>query len=175
MKIVDADKRSAKYWKLKAKKKKFQTAKDILAAAQEYIDLTYEYPVYTYKPHMYEGEIIYSKTPIMRAMTLQDLCRFMGITFQHWIKLGESEDQEIADAVKHVEAIIYAQKYTGAAAGIFNSALISRELGLAEHVNYTREGEDKIEIKFIAAKDGRPANPEDMEDDDPQPEIPDDI
>ena len=51
--------------------------------------------------------------------------------------------QEFSAILTHVKHIIYNQKFTGAAAGLFNQAIIARDLGLTEKTDITSGG-DKI-------------------------------
>jgi hypothetical protein len=86
-------------------------------------------------------EVIINK---MRAMTWHELSVFLGVNnryFQEFRRTVEERDDQISRDFSHViswiESILYAQKFSGAAAGLLNPNIIARDLGLA----------DKSEIK----------------------------
>lgn len=64
----------------------------------------------------------------MRAMTLEGLCVFLGINRETWYLYRKRED--FIGVTKHVEEIIYHQKFAGAAAGLLDTRFIARELSM---------------------------------------------
>lgn len=66
----------------------------------------------------------------MRAMTITEFCVFAGITSQTFFNY--EKEQAYFDITAHIRDIIYSQKFTGAAAGLLESNIIARELGLAD-------------------------------------------
>jgi len=71
--------------------------------------------------------------------TIQGLCIYLGVNnlyfrdFKKSLKVKESEiDKDFSLIITHVEDVIYNQKFSGAAAGFFNSTIISRDLGLKD-------------------------------------------
>lgn len=76
--------------------------------------------------------------PTARPYTKEGLCLFIGIdtkTFDNY----SNENKERAESYKdffpiasRVKAIIYNQKFEGAAVGAFNASIIARDLGLAD-------------------------------------------
>jgi len=66
----------------------------------------------------------------IRPMTIGGLCLFLGIDETTWRKWRDRED--LSPITARVDAIIYEQKFAGAASDQFNANIISRDLGLAD-------------------------------------------
>lgn len=73
--------------------------------------------------------------PKMRAMTLQGLCVFLGISNQNFYEYEKRS--EFSEIISRIRGVIYCQKFEGAAAGLLNGNLISRELGLTDKQDVT--------------------------------------
>lgn len=71
------------------------------------------------------------KVPKPRAMTIQGLCLFIGISRETWSQYRK-QNHDFSDIVADAEDIIRTQKFEGAAANLFNPNIIARDLGLAE-------------------------------------------
>ena len=67
----------------------------------------------------------------LRAYTLGGLCIFIDISTQTWYGWRETR-QDLVDVMAWAEDTIRDQKFIGAAAGLLNATIISRDLGLAE-------------------------------------------
>lgn len=67
--------------------------------------------------------------PKTRAMTVQGCCLFIGITTETWGRYCKP-DQDFSGITKNVDMTIRTQKFEGAAADLFNSSIIARDLGL---------------------------------------------
>ena len=78
----------------------------------------------------YQGKVISAQLPKMRAMTLTGLCIHLGISLDTW--LNYKAKPVFSEIIEFVEAVIYDYKFTGAAAGLLNHAIIARDLGLAD-------------------------------------------
>lgn len=72
----------------------------------------------------------------MRAPTIVGLCIYLGISTETWYTWKDARE-DLSDIQQAAEQIIYEQKFSGAAAGLLNHAIIARELGLV----------DKTEVK----------------------------
>jgi hypothetical protein len=62
--------------------------------------------------------------------TQKGLCLFLGITEETWNQYKKKKD--FSEIVTRVNDIIFIQKFEGATVGAYNSAIIVRELGLAD-------------------------------------------
>lgn len=148
--------RNNEFWKLRAKhgrQKIFSTPPDLEAAAIEYFEaITTENNALL--QHDYVGgfakEVRIKKH---RPMTIAGLCIFLGVNtaylreFEEGLKNdeGEYKDQQAKDfsaVICWIRDVIWANKFEGAAAGLFNANIISREIGLADKV----ESNNKTEL-----------------------------
>jgi hypothetical protein len=71
----------------------------------------------------------------MQAMTIKGLCVFLDISYQNWTEYCARA--AYSEVCEWAEAVIYQQKFTGAAAGLLNPAIIARDLGLADKSDHT--------------------------------------
>lgn len=71
--------------------------------------------------------------PKMRAYTLQGLCLYLGCSRSSLYDLERSKD--FSDIITRIRDVIYTQKFEGAAAGILNSNIIARDLGIGERLD----------------------------------------
>lgn len=110
---------------------KFETAEQLWHAACEYFDWNADNPLFESKAFAYEGVVSIEPIPKMRAMTLSGLCMFIDVSFQTWTE-WRANRPDLAEAIARIEAVIYRQKFEGAAADLLNQAIIARDLGLAE-------------------------------------------
>lgn len=112
---------------------KFKTAADLAQACHEYFTWVEENPLWEAKLVSYMGDSEIVKVPKMRAMTLKGLYAFLGIEEVTWFEWRNRQKAiHLAKVVPYVEKIIYEQKFSGAAAGILNAMVITRDLGLKE-------------------------------------------
>lgn len=94
-----------------------------------YFEWVEEHPVICIDVIKYGGEVTMIDVPHPRPMTKAGLCVFLGIHRTTWHK-WRGREQEFSDVVATVDDIIFEQKFSGACVGLFNPALIARELGL---------------------------------------------
>ena len=130
------------FWKQRSshgRKPIFATPDDLWSAACEYFEWVEANPLRETKLFSYEGEIIEGEIPKMRAMTIQALCFFIGISRQGWSEYKAKQD--FSEIVEEIEAVIFSQKFEGASGGFLNASIISRELGLADKQDITTNGE----------------------------------
>lgn len=94
-----------------------------------YFEWVEAHPVKTVDIMKYQGEVTVIDVPRPRPMTQLGLCVFLHIQPETWRRWRKREEP-FADVVATVDGIIYEQKFAGACVGLFNPALIARELGL---------------------------------------------
>ena len=126
-------KKGNKFWEARSshgRKPIWDNPEDMLAACIEYFEWVEDNPLWETKPMIAQGDIQDAPTAKMRAMTLEGLSVFLGIARSTWDNYREKDD--FLGVVQYVEAVIYEQKLTGAAAGLLNSNIIVRELGLKD-------------------------------------------
>lgn len=120
-------------WKLRndpVKPMRFQTPKDLLDACIEYLTWLESNPLIEEKAFAYQGEVTIARLNKMRMPTFEGLYVFLGIAQETWSNYRKRK--QYAPVVEHVTSIIRDTKLTGAAAGLLDSGLIIRDLGLAE-------------------------------------------
>lgn len=83
------------------------------------------------------GKLI--KMPKKKPYTLDTFCLFLGVSPSYFRTLKSNvingknpPNASLLTVFEHVEGIIKSQKFEGASSGLFNSAIISRDLGLVD-------------------------------------------
>lgn len=110
---------------------KFDGPEKLMAACLEYFQWVEENPLFEGKAFSYEGAVTIASVPKMRAMTIGGLCLFLDIARSTWDEWRKSRP-DLSEVITRVEAAIYEQKFTGAAADLLNPNIIARDLGLAD-------------------------------------------
>lgn len=148
------------FWKARSKHGRnpiFANSNDLWDACQEYLQWVEDNPLYEAKVCSYQGANVIENVPKMRAMTIQGLCIFLDIDQTTWKEYGKKED--FSRIVTRVEEIIYAQKFTGAAADLLNANIIARDLGLRDKQDMEHTGKDggpienKWTVEIVKAED----------------------
>lgn len=125
-----------RFWEARSshgRKPVFEDADALWSAAVEYFDWVEDNPL--------DADLRFSSNPRPRAMTLEGLRIFIGISTSTWYNYCEKKDfLEVTEAIGE---IIRTQKFEGASAGYFNANIIARDLGLKEQTeNDTRHSFD---------------------------------
>lgn len=121
----------------------FENAAQMAEAAAAYFEYVVQTPLYSEKLFAYQGGVTRAQEPHMRAMTIKGLCTFLGISESTWKSYRDRADYQ--ELVTTIEQIIYTQKFEGAAAGLLNASIVSRDLGLAEQKQLTGKDGGPIE------------------------------
>ena len=143
---------------------KFEFADQLWSACIEYFEWVEENPLYEDKLVTFQGAATHEPVAKMRAMTLAGLCLFLGISRETWNEWRSSRP-DFSDTLREAEAVIYQQKFSGAAADLLNPNIIARDLGLAEKSEHSgpNGGPIKTEVSAdeaferLAARLGSPA------------------
>ncbi len=128
------------FWKKRSKHgrgKLFKTPELLWEAACEYFKEVDENPI---ERNDFKGkdaeEVIYK---LQRPYTIQGLCLYLDCGVNYFNQFEGNldpkkrpEDKDFSLITTRIRQIIYYQKFDGAAAGIFNSSIIARDLGLAD-------------------------------------------
>lgn len=113
----------------------FKTPDDLRAACLRYFEYVHENPLLEEVVAGKDAKrVTLSK---MHAMTVQGLCIVIGINRETWYEYAKKDG--FKDVCAWATDVMFAQKFTGAAAGLLNHAIIARELGLADKVEQTGE------------------------------------
>ena len=92
----------------------------------------------------FQGMATHEPVAKMRAMTLAGLCHFLDIDQRTWA-LWRASRADLIPVITRAEAVIYEQKFSGAAADLLNANIISRDLGLADKSELTGKDGGPIE------------------------------
>lgn len=121
------------FWKARTtigRSRLYEDKEALLAACMEYLQWAHDHPLYTSHVVTFQGSATLKDVPKMRATTIQGLCNFLGIVTETWRTWGKEE--VFSAVVKHVNDLMYQQKFEGASADLLNSNIIARDLGLAD-------------------------------------------
>ena len=142
------------FWKIRAtsgRGKIFDNPDQLWKAACKYFKWTEENP-------WYRGEAVKSgdltgliiQVPVARPMTVEGLCIFLNIqtkTFNYYAS-GDESYKDFLPIAMRIKEIIRTQKFEGAAVGVFNASIISRDLGLRDSQDITTAGEKINKLEF---------------------------
>ncbi|HEV7333237.1 MAG TPA: DNA-packaging protein [Flavisolibacter sp.] len=144
-----------KFWKFRERHGRYKTFEDpeeIWRQACEYFEWCEQNPLITIDFKGNRAKKV--KIPKMRPFTMKGLCFYLGIGESTWDNYRKRE--EFRDVVNDIERIIYVQKFEGAAAGLLNANIISRDLGLQENISAniekTLQGLSDAELELLASK-----------------------
>jgi len=131
------------FWRLRSKHgrdKLFETPELLWEAACEYFEWCEANPLKETKAFAFQGVVTTAELPVMRAMTLSQLCFYLNCneayfrTFKSQLPKGEEDFNTV---IESIEKTIYNQKFQGAAANLLNGNIIARDLGLKEQSETT--------------------------------------
>lgn len=135
------------FWKARSshgRKPIFSSPEQLRTAALEYIEWVENNPLQEEKIFCFQGVITRTTANKMRAMTINGLCLFLDIDPMTWAEYKKKDG--FSGIVREIEAAIYEQKFSGAAAEMLNPNIIARELGLADRSELTGKGGGPIPI-----------------------------
>lgn len=144
------------YWTMRkrhGRKMAFESSEALWNKCVEYFEWIEANPLKESKLVSYQGESKLQEVPRMRAMTIEGLCLFIGITRETWIQY-RSKPNGFSEIVSDVDEIIREQKFTGAAADLLNANIISRDLNLMESHSHEISGKngDPIRTEDVSAE-----------------------
>lgn len=123
-------------------KQKVESAEDLWSIFMDYIKHSDSQPVV--EPKLFNGKdgLRDGNLNKIRPYTLNGLCNHIGMSPYTWDLWKKQEKEKLIelkettsmflDVLLQIESIIYDQQYQGAAVDIFNTAIVSRKLGLAD-------------------------------------------
>lgn len=118
------------------RKRIFEDPQDLWDACCAYFEWATDNPLLEAKLVSYEGANELVAVPRMRAMTLRALCVFIDVDWTVWSHWRLNRE-DLAPVIAAVDDIIYSRKYEGAAAGMLNPMLVTRDLGLIDRREQT--------------------------------------
>lgn len=114
----------------------FTTPDEFLNAAAQYFQWCEDTPILEEQINVWQGSVIRSNVKKTRAFTKTGLANYLGIPASRLVQYKE-RDEEWTEVVEIIEQVIYTQKFEHAAAGLLNSTMITRDLGLAEKQDFS--------------------------------------
>jgi hypothetical protein len=133
------------FWKARAKHgrdKIFETDDILWESACEYFQWVEDNPLNEEKLFAYQGEVTRGTIYKMRAMTIDGLCLFLGVSYQTWLDYTNRKD--FIEVTSRVESVIKSQKFAGAAADLLNANIIARDLGLTDKKELSGSAENPL-------------------------------
>jgi hypothetical protein len=128
----------------------FETAEQLWIACVDYFEWVEENPLFETKIAQSGGIPTKIKVPLARAMTQEAMCLHIGITDETWRNYRERED--FFGVTTRVDAMVYTQKFEGAAANLFNANIIARDLGLKDKQQYEVNNVTSLSREQLEAK-----------------------
>lgn len=129
----------------------FASSDALWAACIEYFEDVAANPLPEEKAFAYQGEVKSHITYKLQAMTLTGLYIFLDIDESTWRDWRTIDD--FSRITTKVEQIIYNQKFTGAAADLFNANIIARDLKLRDAVDTNHSGAIAMEMDYSHLND----------------------
>ena len=143
------------FWKARAKhgrSKIFSSPNQLWVAACEYFEWVDENPIMESKLVSFQGVSKLEKLPLMRAMTMEGLTRFLSVNtvyFNHFesaLDLSTKQGKDYSKVVCEIKEVIRDQKFVGASAGLLNPNIIARDLGLADKKELSSDPENPLTL-----------------------------
>ena len=129
------------FWKARAKhgrSKIFSSSIQLWNAACEYFQWVEDNPLKESKLVSFQGVSVIEELPLMRAMTIDGLTRFLNVNsvyFNHFesaLDLDKKQGKDFSKVICEIKEVIRDQKFCGASASLLNPNIIARDLGLTD-------------------------------------------
>jgi len=141
----------------KGRSRTFETPEDLMVACEEYLQWNEANPLLAAQPFHFQGTIIMAEVPKPRAPSIVSLCTNLGIHRHTWQNYRKSEEFDLVCI--EIEGRMSEYKFQNAAAGLMNSTIIIRDLGLTDksevnstgtvtHVNYSPADYKQAELEL---------------------------
>ena len=108
----------------------FSSPEEMAMRAYEYFEWCGEKVMLEEKVSFFQGDPSSAFVAHKRPMTQAGLCIFLGVGVSTWHDYKKKP--AYSEVIKDIESVMFEQKFSGAAIGLFNANIISRELGLAD-------------------------------------------
>ena len=161
------DHRKRKIWqfhKSTGAPRRFKTPAALWKAAVSYFEWVEANPLHEQVLVTNRGEWERVDLERPRAMTKESFAMHIGITTTGYRKYKKRP--EFADTCAAIDAVIYDQKFTGAAANLFSAVVISRDLGLREKSELSGPGGGPVETVSLDPEQYAKIRQKMMDDDD---------
>lgn len=155
---------------LKHNPRKFETQEELIELFMEYVEYMDTQSFYEDKAFTIGGKIEHTKLKRGGPLTLTSWLLYINLDMSNWYS-NYRDNEDFAHAVKLIDMFIKDHKFRGAAAGVYNANIISRDLGLADRVDNINHNLNhntpQVEVEMITVDAANLVHP-----DDPNPEAP---
>lgn len=110
----------------------YVTGEDFFRDAIAYFKWAEDNPHFEEKVAFHQGEVCRADVTKIRAFTKTGLANHLGIPLNRLSSYAKRETGTFAQVMVLIDQIIYEQKFSAAAAGLLNTNIIVRDLGLAD-------------------------------------------
>lgn len=134
----------------------FLTPLDFLEAAVSYFEWAENTPLQQEEIKVVDKEVVRVNLNKVKAFSKTGLAQYLGMPVSRLDSYKHRKDPSWGEVVALIEETIYNQKFENAAAGLLNSSLISRELGLSDKQEITGggEGAPPVSLQLVPIKSG---------------------
>ena len=154
----------------------YATPQDFLAAVVEYFKWSDANPLMEETVGFYQGAACRAESAKLRAFSKHALATYLGIPVSRLDSYKARKEPAWREVVELIEQVIYEQKFSAAAAGLLNSNIMTRDLGLSEKKEITgADGGPMQVVQYQLPSNGRDEVPatvvmeEIIEDEDERP------
>lgn len=128
------------YWEHRKKHGRgriFKSPEALLDKCIEYFKFIDDNPLFKSEIVKYKDHAELMDVPLCRAYTKEGLADFCQVSCYNTIAEYKKRGNDFSKVITYVESRIYNQKFINAAAGLLNSNIIARDLGLKDSVDQT--------------------------------------
>ena len=113
---------------------KFKTADELLERVLGYFQWADDNPLMETRVASDEGTPTTIDVPKMRALSKEGMLLYVGVDRHTWARWRNNPNVRdyLKPVIEFAEKLLYQRKFDGAAAGLLNATIISRDLNLAE-------------------------------------------
>lgn len=133
----------------------FASPDELWSACVEYFAWVTDNPLYADQLVTFQGSATHEPVAKMRPMTIGGLCLFLDIDETTW--RGWRKDRaDLIPVITRAEAVIFEQKFAGAAADLLNQNIIARDLGLVDKRLHGSDPENplpSLTVKIVGPDD----------------------
>lgn len=143
------------FWKARARhgrSKIFSSPKQLWDASCEYFQWVEDNPLMESKLVSFQGVSVIEELPLMRAMTMEGITRFLGVNtdyfnqFESALNLDTKQGKDFSGVIRDMKEVIRDQKFVGASAGLLNPNIIARDLGLTDKKELSGSTENPLTL-----------------------------
>lgn len=131
----------------------FDTPEELWEDAKSYFEWATKNKLTEVKHFTHEGEAGLANVPKPRVFTKAGLYIHIGISRASWSYWKNPNSPtyrpDLVPAMELIDQVIWEQKFTHAAVGIFDSKLIVRDLGLANALEVNQNTQQPVQLEIV--------------------------